>query len=66
MINTLIPLWIIGGPFIALVILSFAFRGPSAMGGNAPRFAPRDRDLPIDESAPLLDPVHPSAPRRLV
>jgi hypothetical protein len=72
MMNTLIPLWIIGGPFVALVILSFSFRGPSAMGGTAPRYAPRDSyasregDLPRDLSAPLLDPVHPSAPRRLV
>jgi hypothetical protein len=35
--NTLIPLWIIGGPFIGLLILSFAFKGQSAMGGRVPR-----------------------------
>jgi hypothetical protein len=34
MSGTLIPLWIIGGPFIGLLILSFAFKGPSAMSGG--------------------------------
>lgn len=33
--NSLIPLWILGGPFAALIILSFSFRGPSAMSGRA-------------------------------
>jgi hypothetical protein len=28
--NPLIPLWIIGGPFIGLLILSFSFKGPSS------------------------------------
>jgi hypothetical protein len=62
----LIPLWIIGGPFIALVILSFSFRGPSAMGGSVPRWMPRGGEGALDASSPLLDPVHPDAPRRLV
>jgi len=62
--NTLLPVWIIGGPFVALLILSFAFKGPSAMGGTAQRIPPRYRDDTLDPSAPLFDPVHPSAPRR--
>jgi hypothetical protein len=61
----LIPLWIIGGPVVGLLILAFSFNGPSAMGGSSPRW-PRERDLPPDPSAPLLDPMHPDAPRRLV
>lgn len=65
--NTLIPLWIIGGPFVALVILAFAFKGPSAMGGSLPRYSPRGRDeRNADPSSPLLDPMHADAPRRIV
>jgi hypothetical protein len=70
--DTLIPLWIIGGPFVGVLILSFAFKGSSAMGGPVPRMAPRrldtplGRDVSVDRSAPLLDPMHPDAPRRLV
>ena len=64
--NAFIPAWIIGGPFVALVILSFSFKGPSAMGGAGSRLPPRDRDGTLDPSAPALDPVHPNAPRRIV
>lgn len=28
--DSLIPIWIIGGPFIGLLFLSFSFWGPSA------------------------------------
>jgi hypothetical protein len=43
MTGTLIPLWIIGGPFIGLLILSFSFNGPSAMeGGRGSRSDDRD------------------------
>ena len=59
-----IPAWIIGGPFIGLLILSFSFKGPSAMGGPVPRLPAQGRDGSLDPSAPLLDPLHPSAPRR--
>jgi hypothetical protein len=70
--DTLIPLWIIGGPFVGVLILSFAFKGQSAMGGPVPRLAPRrldmpaGHDMPVDRSAPILEPMHPDAPRRLV
>jgi hypothetical protein len=62
--NPLIPLWIIGGPFVGLLILAFSFKGPSTIG-SAPRSAPRGREVP-DPSAPLLEPMHPDAPRRRV
>jgi hypothetical protein len=61
-----IPVWIIGGPFIGLLILSFSFKGASAMGDAAPRIPPRDRAGSSDPAAPLLDPLHPGAPRRNV
>jgi hypothetical protein len=70
--DTLIPLWIIGGPFVGVLILSFAFKGPSAMGGPVPRLVPRRlevhvaRETSVDRSAPVLEPMHPDAPRRLV
>ncbi len=64
--NMFIPAWIIGGPFIGLLILSFSFKGPSAMGGTAPRLPPRSRDGSSDLSAPISDPMYPGAPRRIV
>ena len=64
--NSLVPAWIIGGPFLGILILSFAFKGPSAMGGTAPRPLPRAVDGARDPSAPLLDPMYPDAPRRRV
>lgn len=64
--SPLIPLWIIGGPFVGLLILSFSFKGPSSMGGSGERLPPRGHEGSIDASAPLLDPLHGSAPRRLV
>jgi hypothetical protein len=33
MSEALIPVWIIGGPFVAMLILAFSFRGPSSMSG---------------------------------
>jgi hypothetical protein len=62
--SAIIPAWIIGGPFIGLLILSFSFKGASAMGGTGLRMPPRGQ-MP-DSSADLLDPMHPGAPRRLV
>jgi hypothetical protein len=64
--SPLVPAWIIGAPFIGLLILSFAFKGTSAMGGSAPRLPPRGSDELKDPSAPLLDPMYPQAPRRHV
>jgi hypothetical protein len=62
--NSLIPLWIIGGPFVGLLILSFSFKDSRAMTESMS--LPRDRDIPADPSAPLLQPMHPNAPRRFV
>lgn len=64
--HTLIPLWIIGAPSIAIVILSFLFGGSSAMGGTALRLPVRDSNLACDDSASRLDPMHPGALRRNV
>jgi len=63
--NAFIPLWIIGGPFVGLLILSFSFKGPSAMGGIGTPIAQRTGTIP-DPSAPLLNPMAPGAPRRNV
>ena len=59
--SALVPIWILGGPFIGLVILSFAFKGPSVMGGGT-RLG-RDHDT-LRNPSPLLDPMAPGAPRR--
>lgn len=45
MTGTFIPMWIIGGPFIGLLILAFSFKGSSAMEGG--------RGLRSDEQAPI-------------
>lgn len=65
-VNSFIPAWIIGAPIIGLLILSFSFKGPSAMGGSLPRPSGKELDQPRDPSAPLSDPMHPAAPRRIV
>jgi len=44
MTGTLIPIWIIGGPFIGLLILSFCFKGSSAMEGG-PGLRSEDRTV---------------------
>lgn len=64
--SSFIPVWIIGGPFLGLLILFFSFKGPSAMGESVPRIPPRGRRDAADRSAPLLDPVRPDAPRRQI
>jgi hypothetical protein len=63
MMNSLVPLWILGAPFVGLLILLFGFKGPSAMGGHLPRPLRGNPTAP-DESAPLLQPMHPGAVRR--
>jgi hypothetical protein len=63
--DTLVPVWILGAPFIGLLILAFSFKGPSAMGGTLPRTMPAHR-WGNDGSAPMLDPMHPDSPRRMV
>ncbi len=62
---TLVPVWILGAPFVGLLILFFSFKGPSAMGGDLPRPGPRSRSA-TDSSAPLAQPMHPDALRRNV
>ncbi len=64
--SAFVPIWIIGAPFIGLLILAFAFKGPSAMGGIGSRVPPRSYNNVRDPSAPLLDPMAPGAPRRIV
>ena len=32
--HALIPLWIIGGPFVAILVLSYSFKGSSSLGGG--------------------------------
>jgi hypothetical protein len=44
--TTFIPVWILGAPFVALLILAFGFKGPSAMRGEirrpvSPSFMPK-------------------------
>jgi hypothetical protein len=63
MMNALIPAWIIGGPFLGLLFLSFSFKGHSAMGGELPRSVTRPGSA-VDNSVPLSEPMHPDAPRR--
>jgi hypothetical protein len=61
--NALIPAWIIGGPFIGLLILAFSFKGASTMGGTGARIQPRDRNSVRDLSSPLPDSAPPGVPR---
>ena len=68
--NTFIPVWILGGPFLGIILLSLVFKGQSAMGGSAPRLV-RGRSESAysyagDKSAPLSNAIHADAPRRLV
>ena len=35
--NSLIPVWILGAPFVALIILAYSFKGPGAMGSGLQR-----------------------------
>jgi len=55
--STFIPVWILGAPFVGVLILAFSFRGPSAMGGSAPR-PPRRGHLHDDHAAPFLQPMY--------
>lgn len=64
--NAFIPAWIIGGPFVGLLILSFSFKGPSTMGGSLPRIAPQDGFDSLTPSGPVSDALYPGAPRRKV
>jgi hypothetical protein len=50
MTGTLIPMWIIGGPFIGLLILAFSFKGPSAMP-SGPGIRSADREVSARRTA---------------
>jgi hypothetical protein len=57
--EALIPAWIIGGPFIGLLILAFSFKGPSSMGGSGTRARVTEnyggtRDAPGASDSPSL------------
>jgi hypothetical protein len=62
LMTNLIPVWILGAPFVGLLILSFSFKGASAMGRDLPRQMPNERST--DTSASILQPIHPDAARR--
>jgi hypothetical protein len=59
--SNLIPVWIIGAPFVGLLILSFSFKGSSAMGGSLPR--PLSRSDWASNSSPVVQPMIPHARR---
>jgi hypothetical protein len=63
MMHFLVPVWILGAPFVGLLILFLSFKGSSVMGGYLPRPLPRPVSA-IDSSAPILEPIHPNALRR--
>jgi hypothetical protein len=43
MTGMFLPIWLIGAPFIGMLLLSVSFRGPSAMqGGPGTRVEKRD------------------------
>jgi hypothetical protein len=60
--TNLIPVWILGAPFVGLLILSFSFKGASAMGRDLPRQMPNERST--DSPASPLQPAYPDAVRR--
>jgi hypothetical protein len=60
--STLVPVWILGAPFVGLLVLAFSFKGPSAMGGGLPRPLPRHGSAP-DTAAPAVQPLYPQARR---
>ncbi len=59
----LIPVWILGAPFVGVLILAFSFKGPSSMGGHLPRPLPRTR-FANHTSSPVLQPTHPDRVRK--
>jgi hypothetical protein len=61
--TSLIPVWILGAPFVGLLILSFSFKRPTAMAGDLPRTLTRDR-MATDTSATPLQPMYSDAVHR--
>ena len=58
---TFLPVWILGASFLGVLVLSFSFKGPSAMGGHLPRPQPRGRA--VRDSLPSLQPIPADAAR---
>ena len=63
--NSLLAFWILAMPVVGLFVLSFVFRGSRVLNGSTSRYLRRDPNV-TEPSAPLLDPMYPSAPRRVV
>jgi hypothetical protein len=61
--SAFIPVWILGAPFVGLLILSFSFKGPSAMGADLPRTSPGYRPA-LDPRPSMTDPMRSDASRR--
>jgi hypothetical protein len=63
--SAFVPVWILGAPIVGMLILSFSFKGPSAMGGELPRTS-RDYRASGDMTSPVANPMYPDAPRRSI
>lgn len=62
--TSLIPVWILGAPILGILVLAFSFKGPGPTGAELRRPLSTDRSA-TDSSAPLLQPMHPEAARRI-
>jgi len=63
--SAFIPVWILGAPFVGLLILAYSFKGPSAMGANVPRTA-TGYGPALDSRTSMADPMRSDATRRVV
>jgi hypothetical protein len=62
--SAFIPVWILGAPFVGLLILAYSFKGPSAMRADLPGTSPGYRSA-LDSRPSMADPMHSDATRRL-
>jgi hypothetical protein len=63
--SAFIPVWILGAPFVGLLILAYSFKGPSAMGAALPRTSPDYRSA-SERRPSLTDPMHSDTTRRVI
>jgi hypothetical protein len=63
--SAFIPVWILGAPFVGLLILSFSFKGPSAMVATTPGYRAALDPGPLDPRPSMTDPMRSPATRRL-